>query len=63
MSYRVSAYLEYRLRKAESPARTQVSDARRFRMENGGADADERDRHEDEREIWRYRKQDQTDQR
>ena len=32
-------------------------------MKNGGADPDERDRHEDEREIWRERKQDQADQR
>src|ERR1700730_12416942 len=32
-------------------------------MKNGGADPDERDGDEDEREIWRNRKQDQTDQR
>ena len=59
----IAADLENRLGKAESPARAQVRDARCFRMKNGGADPDERDRHEDEREIRRDRKQDQADQR
>jgi hypothetical protein len=47
----VAADLKNRLGKAEAPARAEVRDARGFRMKNGGAEPDERDRHEDEREI------------
>ena len=59
----VAADLENRLGKAEAAAGAEVRDARGFRMENGGAEPDEGDRHEDEREIRRERKQDQAGQR
>jgi hypothetical protein len=40
-----------------------MSDARRFRMKNGCAEADQRDRREHEAKRWRHRKQEQAAQR
>src|SRR3954462_15661515 len=49
----VAADLEDRLGEAEPTARAQMRHARRFRMKNRRADADECDREKNEREIRR----------
>src|SRR5688572_29049585 len=59
----VAADLENRLGKAETSAGAEVRNAGCFGMENGGAEPDERDGHQDQGEIRRERKQDQAGQR